>query len=52
VAFESFFVAALFGGNIPAGGIASVIVNCQGQAFDATSGHFAINYTGLTYQIP
>ena len=51
VSFEPIAVAALFGGTIPPGGIAPVIVNCQGQAFDATSGHFAINYTGLTYQI-
>lgn len=51
VSFEPIAVSQLFGGALPPGGIAPVIVNCQGQAFDATGGHFAINYTGLTYQI-
>lgn len=51
VPFSAGFVAQLFGGNIPIGGIAPVLVNCQGQAFDATAGHTVLNYTGLQYQI-
>jgi hypothetical protein len=28
-----------------------VIVNCQGQAFDATAGHFAVYYTVIEQTI-
>jgi len=51
VPFDSFSAANIFNGQIPIGGIAPVVVNCQGQAFDATAGHFAINYTGVQYTI-
>lgn len=51
VPFNAGFIAQLFGGNIPIGGVAPVLVNCQGQAFDSTAGHTVINYTGLQYQI-
>ena len=51
VPFFNIYVAQAFGGNIPIGGIAPVLVNCQGQAFDATPGHTVVNYTGLTYTI-
>lgn len=51
IPFGGIYVAQLFNGNIPIGGIAPVLVNCQGQAFDATAGHTVIDYTGLTYTI-
>jgi hypothetical protein len=51
VPFDSFSVAQIFNGQIPLGGVAPVIVNAQGQAFDATSGHFAIDYVGVKYTI-
>ncbi len=51
VPFGPIWVAQAFNGNIPLGGIAPVIVNCQGQAFDATAGHFSVSYVGLQYTI-
>lgn len=51
VPFEGIYVAGAFNNNIPIGGWAPVLVNCQGQSFDATAGHTVINYTGLRYTI-
>lgn len=51
IPFGGIYVAQAFGGNIPIGGFAPVLVNCQGQAFDATAGHTVINYVGLKYTI-
>ena len=48
VGFENLSVAQCFGGNLPPQW-APVLVNCQGQAFDATAGHTVINYNGITY---
>ena len=51
VPIPNIYVAQAFGGNIPIGGWAPVLVNCQGQVFDATAGHTVMNYTGLKYTI-
>lgn len=48
VGFENLSVAQAFGGNLPPKW-APVLVNCQGQSFDATAGHTVINYNGVTY---
>lgn len=51
VGFPTMFVAAAFGGNLPYGGWGPVQVNMQGQAHDATAGHFVVNWTGIKYTI-
>lgn len=47
--FGDIYLAACFGGNIPLGGIAPVLVNCTGQALSATATVF--NRVDLKYTI-
>lgn len=49
VKFNNIYVAQAFGGNIPIGGWAPVLVNCTGQALSASASLF--DYTGLKYTI-
>jgi hypothetical protein len=49
VKFNNIYVAQAFGGNIPIGGWAPVLINCTGQALSASASLF--NYTGLKYSI-
>jgi hypothetical protein len=53
VPFQSLSISQAFqiGGLALPESFSPVVVNCQGQAFDATAGHFAIFYTGITQTI-
>jgi hypothetical protein len=51
IPFTGIYVANAFGGNIPYGGWAPVLVNLTGSTNNATAGNFVFNETGLQYTI-